>query len=263
MNTDFPKDKYGYEVPRCHYVNLTNGDTCNAPPMTGEHYCFFHHPEQQAKREEASRNGGRNRRQPEPQPLIPPNLPRISLKTRADLAALYEETINHVRQGQMGLNVASTIGYLAMGLLCTLEADDRAEHRAAQAAEKAAETAQPRNSSGRKPPYKPMELEITDYKGNIIYSTSKPPSAIIEHDQPGVPNAGVPNDGVPNFSLLHARPSASGKGLSAPLSPEPKPKEACKELPNPSPNRSNVEAKQDKRDKYTPTESGPPEIRTF
>jgi hypothetical protein len=64
MNTGFPKNKYGNATPRCHYVNPTNAETCNAPPMIGEHYCFFHNPRTAPAREEAARAGGRNRRQP-------------------------------------------------------------------------------------------------------------------------------------------------------------------------------------------------------
>ena len=87
MNTqDFPRDQYGYEIPRCHHVSPT-GATCNAPPMTGEHFCYFHNPRVAPQREEASRNGGFNRRQPEPSRRIPIGLPRLSLRTPDDVGA--------------------------------------------------------------------------------------------------------------------------------------------------------------------------------
>jgi hypothetical protein len=82
MQKEYPKDKYGYEIPRCHHVNPITGDDCNAAPMTGEHYCYVHNPRVAPEREEAQRRGGQNRRQPEPPPRIPANLPYVKLETR-------------------------------------------------------------------------------------------------------------------------------------------------------------------------------------
>jgi hypothetical protein len=140
MNTqEFPKHKY--TNPRCHYVNPINGDTCDAPAQPGTTRCFYHDPAQLEKRQQPQPNGGRNRRQPEPPPLIPPGLPRISLRTPGDAGALFEETINFVRTGEMDLRVASTIGYLTMGWLSSFQASFRFVRQIAQDDEKATEKA--------------------------------------------------------------------------------------------------------------------------
>src|SRR5262249_4296319 len=95
----------------------------------------------------------------------PVGLPRISLQTPADAGALFEETINFVRTGQMDLRVAHTIGYLTNGWLYsfqlryrvvreavqdeakTAEKEARKEAQAAQAAKKAAAAAESANGS--------------------------------------------------------------------------------------------------------------------
>src|SRR5215510_11615778 len=100
------KDKYGYDIPRCSHISST-GARCNAAPQTGQHFCYFHDPDKQEERLESQRAGGRNRRRPEPPLVIPPGLPRLSLQTPTDIAALFEETINFVRTGEMDLRVAS------------------------------------------------------------------------------------------------------------------------------------------------------------
>ena len=122
---------------RCHQVSST-GSHCNAPPMTGEHFFFSHNPRMAAEREAAQRAGGRNRRQPDPPPRIPPNLPYVKLESRAHIQLVYEVTMNYVLKGEMDLRVANTIGYLAMGALATIDSQARADRQAAQDVAKAA-----------------------------------------------------------------------------------------------------------------------------
>src|SRR5262249_3215263 len=141
MNTqEFPQDKYGYDIPRCHYLDPTTGERCPAPPQTGTHLCFHHDPVAQAKRYEAARKAGRHRQREAPL-VVPVGLPRIALETPADVAALYEETINFVRTGEMDHRVASTIGYLAMGWLQAFQTQFRAERQVILDREEAQEKA--------------------------------------------------------------------------------------------------------------------------
>lgn len=41
----------------CTYI-MENGRRCRAAPMKGEAWCYVHHPDLEAKRQEASRRGG-------------------------------------------------------------------------------------------------------------------------------------------------------------------------------------------------------------
>src|SRR6266849_5489623 len=153
---EFLKVNHSETPPCCHQHE--DGTNCKAPAQSGKDYCFFHDPAQKEKRAEANRNGGAMRgRREEAMPLLPPNLPPISLKTPAAVAGLYEETINHVRQGQIDLRAANTIGYLATMLLTALETTARAERQKeeaeAKADIKAAHPDQPRASSGKKQPF--------------------------------------------------------------------------------------------------------------
>jgi hypothetical protein len=154
---EYPKDKYGYEIPRCHYVNPTSGEDCEDAPMTGEHFCPSHNPRLEAERRLAAeraeacpgepwapRDHGRRRRQPEP-PRIPPNLPYIKLESRAHIQFVYEFTLNYVLKGEMDLRVANSLGYLAMGALASIDSQARADRHARLDAEKAAERAAARN----------------------------------------------------------------------------------------------------------------------
>ena len=78
MHSRYPTDP----MRRCHYINPVNADGCEAAPMKGEDYCYFHNPRMAPHREEAQRRGGENRRQPAPPPRIPANLPYVKLETR-------------------------------------------------------------------------------------------------------------------------------------------------------------------------------------
>src|SRR5260370_42018935 len=102
---------------RCCHQN-TNGTHCQAHPQRGSQYCFFHDPDPaaQQKTAEARRAGGiiRSRSiEAEAAPLLPPNLPLLSLTTPAAGARLYEETINQVPHAQINLPPPTTIAYLA------------------------------------------------------------------------------------------------------------------------------------------------------
>jgi hypothetical protein len=183
------KDKYGYDIPRCRYISLI-GAQCEAAPITGDHFCPEHHPAEQAKRYDAYRNSSRNLRREAPL-VVPVGLPRITLQTPEDAGALFVETINFVRTGEMDYRVASTLGYLTMGWLHSIEvgfrigrqvvlddakAAEKAEKKQAQAAaqkeaqpaaEQAPEEAEPkprehRDTHGPKPRFTDYNVSNTN-----------------------------------------------------------------------------------------------------
>jgi hypothetical protein len=136
----------------CHKTK--NGSDCKATLKTGKHYCFFHDPDPalQQKRAQARREGAAVRNQ---KPLLPPNLPLISLQTASDVTAMLGETVNLVRQGQIDLRTANTLGYLSNMMFNGMKLDLRAEREAARASA-------PRAVAGKKPRYDYVRLEITD-----------------------------------------------------------------------------------------------------
>lgn len=107
--------------------------------------------------------------------MLPPNLPRLSLKTPADVAVLFEETINQVRQGQMDPRTANTIRQLANGLLRALQ--DAARQAAQAHSADAGQAAGSRNVSDRKPLYYAGELSTEPHKPERLtaHSFSPPP----------------------------------------------------------------------------------------
>jgi hypothetical protein len=142
MQKQFLKDKYIDPMRRCHYINPITAAGCEAPPQIGKNFCYAHDPAQAEKRLEGQRAGGRNRRQPEPPPRIPPNLPLVKLESRGHILVVQEAMINFVLQGQMDIRVANNIGYLCMGALMTIDSTERAERQARLDAERAAHRAE-------------------------------------------------------------------------------------------------------------------------
>src|SRR5713226_4745241 len=248
---EFLKVNRNPEPSRCHHTS-EDGTNCKAPAQSGKDYCFFHDPAQKEKRAEANRNGGAMRgRREEATPLLPPNLPLLSLKTPAAVAGLYEETINQVRQGQIDLRVANTIGYLATMLLTALESTARVERQKEEAEAKAAHPDQPRASSGKKQPQPDLECHVTDLatgtvriiKGGV--TTVIPPQPRIPPDPPlpGDPyhhNEHASIESIVNSQNERQRAfidsiiaqerrnsnlngTSGSKPLSAPAQPEPRP----------------------------------------
>jgi hypothetical protein len=216
------------QQPRhCCHISL-EGTPCKAHPRTGKQYCFFHDPASQEKRAAARRAGGVIRsHNAQPAQKLPANLPRKPLRKFSDIAELLEETVNHVRQGEMDLQSARTIGYLAYALVHTLNSSVRAE----QAERKAASVNAPRDSSGKKlPPQKlppKIRLEFTDIAtgrhGVIIPNPDGKTSTTTILD-PGRPPRPPQNDvGVPAAvnSTLPNHLGAASVG-STPV-PQPKP----------------------------------------
>src|SRR5229473_3565278 len=193
--------------------------------------------------------------QPEATPLLPPNLPLLSLKTPAAVTGLYEETINQVRQGQIDLRAANTIGYLATMLLTALESTARTERQKeeaeAKADIKAAQSDQPRGSSGKKQPFSDIECHMTDLatgtvritKGGVTTVIPPPPRIPPDPPLPGDPyhhdehasvesraeasnarqRAVIDNWLAQERSNSNLNGTSAPKPLSPPAKPEPRP----------------------------------------
>src|SRR5229473_204755 len=189
---EFLKVNRNSDPPRCHHTS-DEGTACNAPPQTGKKYCFFHDPRQQKKREAAHRNGGfmRNRRsQNEDAPLLPPNPPLVSFKTFDDVGQFFEQVTNYVLQGQMDARTANCLRQLASGRLRVFEAKARAqrqkEEAEAKADIKAAQSDQPRGSSGKKQPFSDIECHMTDLATGTVRITKGGVTTVIP-PQPRIP----------------------------------------------------------------------------
>ena len=100
---------------RCRGTN-TQGEPCEAIPMEGEAYCFFHHPDRREERLEARREGGRQGRL-----NVLKDVSDLRLERVGDVTRLLAETINHVRTGRLDPRIGNTVGYLAGILLKALE----------------------------------------------------------------------------------------------------------------------------------------------
>src|SRR6266849_842173 len=246
------------EPPRCHHTS-DEGSPCNAPPQSGKKYCFFHDPRQQKKREAAHRNGGfmRNRRSQteEHAPLLPPNPPLVSFKTFDDVGQFFEQVTNYVLQGQMDARTANCLRQLASGRLRVFEAKARAqrqkEEAEAKADIKAAQSDQPRGSSGKKQPFSDLECHVTDLatgtvriiKGGVTTVIPPPPRIPPDPPLPGDPyhhdehasvesraeasnarqRAVIDNWLAQERSRSNLNGNSGSKPLSPPAKPEPRP----------------------------------------
>src|SRR5215471_19147771 len=116
---------------RCRH-QTKDGAQCNATPQKGKDFCFFHDPDRAEERAAARRQGGLTSIG-KFAPVVPPDLPRVSLKTPADVLQLYEDIVNYVLQGQMDLRTANSLRSLASGALRTLQSMERTQREWAKA----------------------------------------------------------------------------------------------------------------------------------
>ncbi|MFH0775349.1 MAG: hypothetical protein V2A53_07680 [bacterium] len=91
---------------------------CDAPPMKGLDYCFFHNPEKAKERKIAQIKGGKRGQRA----VLLESAVRIEKVD--DVIALLGESINQVRIGEVDPKVASVVGYLANTMLRALELRD-------------------------------------------------------------------------------------------------------------------------------------------
>lgn len=101
---------------KCLYINPETQEHCNAFTLTNSDYCFSHDPDNKDEKQKAVEKGGKA-----PKKMIL-NLPKVTIKTSADVINILEETINMVRSGEMPVsNPANTIGFLCSHLLKAIE----------------------------------------------------------------------------------------------------------------------------------------------
>ncbi len=102
-------------MPQCQHVK-SDGSRCRANPQREAVFCFFHDPEKEAERAEASRSGGRVST-----PKVLPDSPKVAVNTSSAVCKLLGETLNQVRRGALDPKVSNAIGYLANIQLKALE----------------------------------------------------------------------------------------------------------------------------------------------
>lgn len=120
-----------------------NGQRCEANPMRGSAFCFFHSPGEAEKRAAARKAGGVARSGS--MAVLPPCTPDETLKTASDVVRLFGVTINHVLRGELDHKVGTVVGYLS-GLL--LKAFGQAELESRVAALEAIVKRQPLRLEG-------------------------------------------------------------------------------------------------------------------
>ena len=99
----------------CKFVK-SGGEPCQAKCMTNSDYCYWHNPDVAAKRAEARKKGGQNRRAGKQS-----NHGRYSIKTTDDILVALEDALNDACGLENSHARARTIGYLCQILLKTLE----------------------------------------------------------------------------------------------------------------------------------------------
>ncbi|MBS0198786.1 MAG: hypothetical protein JSR77_18720 [Planctomycetes bacterium] len=102
----------------CHAA-AASGEPCRAPARTGSDFCFIHDPAAAAEREEARREGGRERGRRTV--AVDDSEPDPPLKTLQDVSGLLADTLCRVRKGTLDAKIANTVGYLAGVLIRSIE----------------------------------------------------------------------------------------------------------------------------------------------
>ncbi len=80
-----------------------SGSVCKAKAAKGSDYCFFHDPASKEDLELAVRNGGLNSRKNSL------DLPQRVIRTPRDVVLVLEETLNHLRAGNIHPNYSNSI----------------------------------------------------------------------------------------------------------------------------------------------------------
>ena len=99
----------------CKFVK-SNKEPCQAKCMTDSDYCYWHNPDVAAKRAEARKKGGQNRRAGKQS-----NHGCYSIKTTDDILVALEDALNDACGLESSHARARTIGYLCQILLKALE----------------------------------------------------------------------------------------------------------------------------------------------
>jgi hypothetical protein len=104
--------------PKCSVVK-PDGTQCQAYALPGQQSCVFHDPNRQEAGREARRRGARTRNTPPA--VVPADAEDLPLETPKEIQRLLADSINRLRKGNLDPRIANAIGYLATGLLKTLE----------------------------------------------------------------------------------------------------------------------------------------------
>ncbi len=102
-------------MAHCQHVK-NDGSRCRANAQRSAEFCFFHDPDKETQREEASRSGGQAGAA-----KVLPDAPMVAVASSSDVSVLLGKTINQVRRGELDPKVSNAIGYLANVLLKALE----------------------------------------------------------------------------------------------------------------------------------------------
>ena len=89
----------------CTHVK-DDGNPCEAVPVSGSEYCFFHDPKMREEHQQATSKGGSARQ-------FKGGLPPVAIDKPEDVCTLLAQTINELRAGDIPPQVANSIGYLA------------------------------------------------------------------------------------------------------------------------------------------------------
>lgn len=106
----------------CQFIK-PDGEHCQARPMHGKDFCYFHDPDRADARREASRAGGLKAR---PKSL-PENTPDVDLSDVASVIGLLSRTINQTLRGEVDPRIANAVGYLSSMILRAKEESEIAE----------------------------------------------------------------------------------------------------------------------------------------
>lgn len=97
-----------------------DGTPCQAKPVNGSAYCFFHDPDKAEDRKQAQSHGGRQNKAQ----ALPGEVEDIPVQNPQDVVTLLSVTINQVRKGELDPKVSNAVGYLANILLKAMEHGD-------------------------------------------------------------------------------------------------------------------------------------------
>lgn len=119
---------------RCKQLK-DGGERCKARPLIGSLYCFFHHPDKAIERRAAQKRGHANSVAPGTKhsvdlKTLPPGTPNVKIKSANDVTRLLALTVNQVRRGEIGVRVATAVGYLSSYILKSREQGELEERLA-------------------------------------------------------------------------------------------------------------------------------------
>lgn len=100
---------------QCHFMK-SNNQPCQAHSIDESKYCYFHNPESGEDRKESQARGGKANAITMDNPLPP-----MLIKEASNVVILLQDTINHVRAGEMDVKIGNCIGVLSGHLLKALE----------------------------------------------------------------------------------------------------------------------------------------------